>query len=284
MKLVYLDPPGALCLHDAIFHMLNDIPAQSFVELGCGRGVLAYKLCQRGLAGMGIDSSPEALRHTETLLQPYLQSGQFSLHQGDLLDHAHWASYAGKFDLALSMMVMEHVEDDIEFLRQLCGFVKNGGQVMIAVPGRKDRWGIEDETAGHLRRYEREELTEKLQAVGLTQLKVWSVAVPVANILLFAGNFLLRRSEEMQKRTWQKTEQTQQSGLQRIPFKTIFPSWCKFLLNPGVWAPAFLLQRFFYNSRRGLILLGRGMVTHLPTEKGSLPDRPAKPGSIAVFT
>ena len=130
----------------------------------------------------------------------------------------------------------------------------------MAAPGRRDCWGIEDETVGHLRRYEREELEDKLRDAGLINVEVWSVAVPVANLLFSTGKRLLQRSTEIQKRSLSRGEQTYQSGLQEIPFKTMFPPWCKLVLNPTVWFPAFLLQRLFYRSRLGLILQGRGTV------------------------
>jgi SAM-dependent methyltransferase len=240
--------------------MLKGVEVHSFVEVGCGTGTLASLLCQRGLTGVGIDVSANALRQAERTLKDYLARGQFSLHNGDIMERNSFAFYTAQFDLALSIMVMEHVADDAGFLRNLTGLVRKGGHLIVAVPGRRDRWGIEDETVGHRRRYEREELEDKLRDAGLINVEVWSVAVPVANALFFAGKRLLQRSTEMQKLSLSPGEQVSQSGLQEIPFKTVFPPWCKLVLNPTVWLPAFLLQRLFYRSRLGLILQGRGTV------------------------
>jgi SAM-dependent methyltransferase len=260
VQFVRLDPPGTLCHHAAIFDMLKGIDAHSFVEVGCGTGKLASLLCRRGLTGVGIDSSANALQQAERTLQGYLATGQFRLHNGDIMECNSFASYTAQFDLALSIMVMEHVVDDTMFLRNLTSLVKEKGHLIVAVPGRRNCWGIEDETVGHLRRYEREELEDKLRNAGLMKVEVWSVAVPVANLLFSAGKRLLQRSTEMQKLSLSPREQTHQSGFQDIPFKTIFPPWCKFVLNPTVWFPIFLLQRLFYRSRFGLILQGRGTV------------------------
>ena len=240
--------------------MLKGVDVHSFIEVGCGTGNLASLLCQRGLTGVGIDVSVNALRQAERTLKDYLARGQFRLHNGDIMERHRFTSYTAQFDLALSIMVMEHVADDTRFLRNLSGLVKEGGHLIVAVPGRRDCWGIEDETVGHLRRYEREELEDKLREAGLINVEVWSVAVPVANLLFFAGKRLLQRSTEVQKLSLSPREQTYQSGFQEIPFKTMFPPWCKIVLNSTVWFPAFLLQRLFYRSRLGLILQGRGTV------------------------
>jgi SAM-dependent methyltransferase len=259
VQFVKLEPPGTLCQHAAIFDMLKGIHAHSFVEVGCGTGDLSYKLCQRGYTGVGIDFSDSALEQAEHKLKPYLVSGQFRLLKSDLRDLDRLAEYTHQFDLALSMMVMEHVADDAGFVCNLSQLVKDHGHVLLGVPGRRDRWGIEDETVGHLRRYERDELAHKMQTQ-LSQVRVWSVAVPVANLLFFAGNQLLRRSDEVHKRRLSVEDQTKTSGLQAIPFKTVFPASFSLVLNRFTLSPLFLLQRLFYPTRLGLTLLGLGQL------------------------
>lgn len=273
MRFVKLEPPGTLCQHAAIFDMLKGIDARSFVEVGCGAGDLSYKLCQRGFTGVGIDFSASALRQAEDKLRPYLASGQFRLRKGDITEMADLEEYAQQFDLAVSMMVMEHVADDLGFVSNLAHLVKDGGHVLLGVPGRRDRWGIEDETVGHLRRYERDELASKM-ATQLSQVQVWSVAVPVANLLFFVGNQLLRRSAEVHKRQLSLADQTKTSGLQAIPFKTVFPAWFSLVLNRFTLSPLFLLQRLFVLSHPA----GFDPVGHRPAEKSGLtltPDRHA---------
>jgi SAM-dependent methyltransferase len=237
--------------------MLKRIDVHSFVEVGCGAGDLSYKLCQRGYTGVGIDFSAAALQQAKHKLKPYLASGQFRLLEGDLGKMDGLEEYTQQFDLAVSMMVMEHVADDTGFVSQLAHLVKDQGHVLLGVPSQRDRWGIEDETVGHLRRYERDELAAIMQTQ-LSQVRVWSVAVPVANLLFFAGNQLIRRSDEVHKRQLSVEDQTKTSGLQDIPFKTVFPASFSLLLNRFTLFPLFVLQRLFYPSRLGLTLLGLG--------------------------
>ena len=163
-------------------------------------------------------------------------------------------------DLVFSMMVMEHIKDEDHFLRNLLRLLKPGGYCLLAVPGRKDHWGYEDETVGHLRRYDNGDLEQIMEKSGLAQVEVWSVGVPTVNLLYGMGNFLIKRSDDRKKLDWSSRQQTEASGIRRIPFKTVFPSFFKIILNRITLYPLFILQRFFYNTNLGLTMLGIGKV------------------------
>jgi hypothetical protein len=123
--------------------------------------------------------------------------------------------------------------------------------VVICVPGRKDRWSFEDETVGHLRRYDRADLYRVLEAVGLKGIEIWSVAVPIANILFRISAWLVRNSNEAKKVGLSQREQTETSGLREIPWKTAFPPWAKLILNRYTLYPLLVLQRLFYRTGLG---------------------------------
>jgi hypothetical protein len=152
------------------------------------------------------------------------------------------------------MMVAEHIADDVSFVRTLSSFVRPGGQVIVGVPGRRDRWGYEDEVAGHLRRYERQDLRHLLQAAGLDDVEVWSVSVPVANVLFHLGNRLVRRATTGESEAATPAEQTATSGIREIPWKTVFPRWCGLLLNRYTLAVVLAVGAYF-----GV----RAMVSHI---------------------
>jgi hypothetical protein len=159
------------------------------------------------------------------------------------------------------MMVMEHVKNHVGFVERIVSFIKPGGHVVIGVPGRRDRWGIEDETVGHLRRYDRGDLQDTLVKAGLTDVTVWSVAVPTANLLFHFGNFFIRNSSaEVEKKKQSAREQTETSGVREIPWKTVFPSSFKLILNRTTLYPLFVLQRLFYSSNLGLTMIACGKV------------------------
>jgi len=67
---------------------------------------------------------------------------------------------AGMFD------VVEHIEDDITFLKNIYAFLETNGLVYITVPAYQMLWSYEDDYAGHFRRYTIESISDKLRAVG----------------------------------------------------------------------------------------------------------------------
>src|SRR5438045_381586 len=84
---------------------------------------------------------------------------------------------------------------------------------------------------GHPRRYHRSDLENLLVAAGLVDVGIWSVAVPTANVLRRLGNFLIARSRERAKLGRDSLEQTKESGVRDIPFKTTFPPIFRLVLN-----------------------------------------------------
>ncbi len=257
MRLVKLDPPGTWCHKHTFYEMIEIAEARSFIDVGCGAGDLSLDLCRRGLSGIGVDFSENAIAQAKENLKRYIEKGQYKLLKGDVME---LELDAEESDLAFSMMVMEHVEDDTKFIRQIAAGVKYGGHVIVAVPGRMDKWGPEDDTVGHLRRYENYQLKNVLEEAGLQDVTVWSVAVPTANILFDVGNFFVKRSKELSKKKWSLREQTETSGVREIPFKTVFPAWFRVILNKHTLSPLFLVQRFFYETNLGLTMMAMGRV------------------------
>ena len=254
MKLVRLPPPGTLCQTQAVLELVDASRAKTFCEIGVGAGDVSATLCRRGLIGVGIELSPEAAAIARASLGDLIELGRYRLIEGDFMTIAG----AQSFDLALCLMVIEHIEHDAEFIARVVELVRPGGTVIIGVPGRMDRWGVEDETAGHFRRYERADLARMLGDAGLERVEVRSVSVPVANLLFHLSNVLIRRAGEERKLALGQETRTQTSGIRDIPFKTMFPAPFKLVLNPVAMSPLFLIQHLFYGSSLGLTLLARG--------------------------
>lgn len=252
-----MDPPGSLCTFQAIAEIVRRIQARTFLEVGCGSGELSKRLCKQGLTGIGIDFSPQAVFQASSTLQPEIEKGDYKLIQSDFskMQAPQWS-----VDVALSIMVMEHIDDDVQFLRHLSQAVRPGGHLLIGVPGRKDRWSVEDETVGHLRRYDKWDLADTFRKAGISDVHVISVAVPIANLLFSIGNFLISKSAEVDKVGLPLIMQTQASGVREIPFKTVFPRFTRLILNQFTLAPVFWLQRLFYKSNLGLVQIAVGRV------------------------
>ena len=257
MKFVKIDPPGTHCAYQALRDVVRRFHPTSFVDVGCGSGAYSKLLCSMGMGGIGIDFSRLAIETTSKAMRREINDGKYTAILGDVtsLDCRLPAA-----DIGLSVMVMEHVEDDVGFVRQLSSLVRPDGCVAICVPGRKDCWNFEDETVGHLRRYDRDDLRRVLQAGGLQDIEVWSVAVPTANLLLGISTWLVRNSSETKKVGLSQRDQTETSGLREIPWKTTFPPWMRLVLNRYALYPLLLVQRLFYRTNLGVTMLGFGRV------------------------
>ena len=255
MKLARIDPPGQWCSHQAVCDAISRCGGRTFLEVGCGAGRLSRWLCERGLTGRAVDMSSAAIAEARDHLADFVGVGRVQVDRADVFNEPGGRSY----DIVVSLMVMEHIEDDRAFASRLASLANPGGHLIIGVPGRRDRWSIEDETVGHWRRYERDDLARVLESAGLRNVEVWSVAVPVANMLFHAGNMFLRLGGEGAKRdTLSRQAQTEDSGIREIPFKTIFPPAFRLVLNRYTMAPLLALQRLFYRTGRGLTLIGFG--------------------------
>jgi len=234
--------------------MLHETGGRKFLEVGCGSGNVSRKLLEKGYTGTGIDFSPDAIELAKENLSRYTEEGLYNLVQADLSDDPEIGT---GYDFALSFFVIEHVSDDLGFLEKLKARVRPGGWIFIAAPSRMDKWSVEDDTVGHLRRYERSDLFELVEKAGLVNPVVWSVAVPVSNILLGLSSFFIQRSCSEDKTALSTVEQTMRSGIKEIPFKTVFPKFFTLFINRFTMLPFFMLQRRFYDTGRGLSMLVR---------------------------
>jgi SAM-dependent methyltransferase len=62
--------------------------------------------------------------------------------------------------------VIEHIEDDISFLKNLHSLMVSGGRLYATVPAYNLLWSKEDEFAGHFRRYTKDSISKVLEKAG----------------------------------------------------------------------------------------------------------------------
>ena len=68
------------------------------------------------------------------------------------------------FDLVGLFEVLEHVPQDEQLLAEVARIVRPGGRLVVSVPLKMEHWNAFDKFAGHVRRFEPEELRGKLAA------------------------------------------------------------------------------------------------------------------------
>lgn len=131
-------------------------PAGAVFDIGGGNGVVAAALAAAGFDMVVVEPSMDgALGALERGLRPVICST------------AAEARFRPATLPAVSLFdVVEHIADDIGFLRDLHRVLRQGGLVYATVPAYQGLWSAEDEYAGHHRRYTMGSLRETLTAAG----------------------------------------------------------------------------------------------------------------------
>src|SRR5204863_4544693 len=62
--------------------------------------------------------------------------------------------------------VLEHIEDDVEALRNMHKLLKSGGKLVLYVPANPRLYCEIDRGVGHFRRYLHDELVDKMRRAG----------------------------------------------------------------------------------------------------------------------
>ncbi len=131
------------------------------VDIGCGVGSNLGTLRSVGLNVIGLDRYIYAL----TLVR---SKEGFPLLAGDLNKLPIRPKSVG---LIVAMDVLEHLDNDVNGIREFSQTLKKGGILILTVPAFRFLWGIQDVVTGHKRRYSRKEISEKLRQEGVEILR-----------------------------------------------------------------------------------------------------------------
>ena len=100
--------------------------------------------------------------------------------------------------------VLEHIEDDVVFLKKIQKSLIAGGRLYISVPAYNWLWSGEDNKAGHFRRYTINSLKSKIKSTGLKiEYSTYIFSILPIPIFLFRTlpTKLSLKKKETQKRT-----------------------------------------------------------------------------------
>lgn len=244
-------PPGTILQHMYLKERLSARRPGTFVEVGVGSGHISRLLVDLGWRGIGYDLSGEALARAEAVLAPELATGRMALQEGNWLE----AADGEPVDLVISSMVIEHLSDadEARYFARCRAALAPGGRAALFVPASMRHWGIEDDIAGHLRRYTAEGLRSRLAALGWRPDHTAGLTYPLSNLLLPVSNALVSRAER-QKEALSLQARTEASGRRDVAGKTSFPSMARLLLNEATMAPFHMLQKAGRHNPNALVL------------------------------
>jgi SAM-dependent methyltransferase len=239
----WVPTPSHVLRRAAILEVLRDVAPGRLLEVGCGAGALLRDFGAMGFRGMAVDDSEAAISLARVLNSDI--RGQFEVSR-------HLPATAD-YDCLFAFEVLEHVEDDTGALRQWLGHVQVGGTVVISVPAHRSRWSRADEWAGHVRRYDREDLERLLSDAGCSVERIACYGFPALNLLAPLSDLSSRRKLRQKvraQRPMDRSNATASSGTDRGFERRFYPAYSSGLARLA-FRGAIALQRRYLSSERG---------------------------------
>lgn len=210
----WVPAPRYLLRRDRILANLEGKAPDRVVEVGCGAGALLHDLARRGFRCTGLEQSAAAVQVAR------------AIHEGtgtEIVDVAG-ADWNGSFGYLISCEVLEHIERDVEALREWVGWLKPGGTAILSVPAHRSMFGPSDVWAGHYRRYSRRDFEDLARAAGLNVVTTECYGFPVGNVTHRLRNLAARRKTFVSKRA-----NTDRSGIDRTTEVRLYPMQTSFI-------------------------------------------------------
>jgi len=164
------------------------LPSDSrILDAGCGSGRNMVELARRGTV-TGVE-----LSETSVCLARAREAGEVI--EGSVVEMPFEGS---SFDLAASLDVIEHLQDDLGALRELRRVVASGGYLLVTVPAYQWLWSGHDVINHHYRRYTRRSLLAVAEQAGWECVRTSyfnSLLLPVAIVLRVLDRLSPRATE-----------------------------------------------------------------------------------------
>lgn len=244
-------PPGTLLQLMYLKERIKTMRPGRFVEIGPGAGHVTALLLDCGWTGVSYDLEPTTVAAISARFHKEIECGRLRAETGN------WLAVGLKepVELVISCMVLEHFDDAGErsFIEVAKRNLVPDGVMIAIVPGSSRHWGIEDEIAGHFRRYSDVSARALFESAGWAVRHIAGLTFPVSNLLFPLSNFLVNRAEA-RKLSLSMVERTKQSGIRKVPMKTTFPSILGLLLNELTMYPFHLMQKACRRSERAMVL------------------------------
>lgn len=126
------------------------------LDIGCGSGYLVRQLEELGFESYGLDVWPEAIEFGQKH-----EVKNLSVIRDDVINFPD-----NHFDFALALDLLEHLEDEINLIKEIQRTLKPHGLVIITVPAFQFLWGVQDEVSHHYRRYRLPHLVGLIKSSG----------------------------------------------------------------------------------------------------------------------
>ena len=159
--------------------------SSSVAEIGCGNGLLQREVEDYyGIPVAGFELNEVALQKNVSRLSPLYC---YNIHERKSEFRAH-------FDLLFLFDVLEHIENESEFLQSVKFHLAESGTLLINVPAHQCFFSDYDRAAGHVRRYSMAGLENLAERNGLVASAFTYWGLPLVPLLLVRKVMTIERS------------------------------------------------------------------------------------------
>ena len=144
---------------DWIVDLMRPHVGARVLEVGAGHGTITERLADGQRHVIASDLSP---RCVDVLHERFAERADIEVVKGD----ARAAAEGRGIDTAVLVNVLEHIDDDVQALRDLYDALVPGGNVVVFAPALPALYGAFDRRIGHCRRYRRSTLATALSRAG----------------------------------------------------------------------------------------------------------------------
>jgi|APSaa5957512622_1039677.scaffolds.fasta_scaffold126571_1 2-polyprenyl-3-methyl-5-hydroxy-6-metoxy-1,4-benzoquinol methylase len=154
-----------------IVSVLSPYLGENILDIGSGYGAHLVNLLPLGKLVTSIEISTESVAFLD---QRFAEYDNYQAMQGEFGNHLVMDMLDRKgFDTISCLNVLEHIEDDLNALRQMHTLLSpQSGVLLLQVPAHAWLYGSLDSQAGHFLRYQKAPLRQKLVQAGFEVLKV----------------------------------------------------------------------------------------------------------------
>lgn len=170
----WVPAPRYLLRRALILREIRTIEPCDTLEIGPGAGMLLHELDQRGFHCRALEMSDAARKVAGALAREA---------ERDILFYQYpQPGWGAHFGLLMAFEVLEHIERDLDALREWRSWLRPGGTLLLSVPCHMRKWNPSDVWAGHFRRYERAQLLDTLRAANFEVEHLLCYGFPLANV------------------------------------------------------------------------------------------------------
>jgi SAM-dependent methyltransferase len=229
--------PKLILRESCIQDVSGDWPAGRFVEMGAGTGHMTRLFLERGFTGACHDLGEDS---RQMMRRNLADAGERMVVVDDLSELP-----PDGFDYLFAFEVLEHIEPDLQVLREWMRYLKPGGRVLLSVPAHARKYGRSDELVGHVRRYEKEQLHRLMHESGIGDIRIVNYGYPVTELTRRLSNRIVRDDRSYEGMTPEQrsicSAQAKPKAINRILS----------LLSDKLVLPFCVVQRWFYRYDLG---------------------------------